>query len=130
MTTHIENIQNDKNHALMVGSYIQAMQWATYDDNGDYLEDYKLSEEAHQAAVVACSRFLAVHGKDLDVVIEVHDYTYGQAGHDLFLTREGHGAGFWDRDLGHYGDVFTKYCKGIGECSPYVGDDNLIYMGE
>lgn len=128
--THAENLQLDKNHAAMVGSYIQAMQWATYDENGDYLEDYELSEEARQAAVVACAKFLAVHGKDLDVVINIHDYTYGMAGHDLFLTRERHGVGFWDRDLGHYGDVFTKYCEGIGECYPYVGDDNLIYMGE
>lgn len=128
--THAENIQLDTNHAQMVGSYIQAMQWATYDDNGDYLEDYELSEEARQAACVTCAKFLAAHGNDLAVVIDIHDYTYGQAGHDLFLTRERHGAGFWDRDIGHYGDVFTKYAEGIDVCDPYVGDDNLIYMGE
>lgn len=129
--THAENIQLDKNHAAMVGAYIEAMQWATTDGNDNYLDQYELSEEARQAAVIACSRFLAAHGKDLEVVRGMFlDYGYEQAGHDLFLTRERHGAGFWDRNLGHYGDVFTKYCEGIRECEPYVGDDQLIYMGE
>lgn len=31
-----------------------------------------------------------------------------RAGHDLWLTRNGHGAGFWDRDLGELGDRLTK----------------------
>lgn len=128
--THAENLQLDKNHAIMVASYLQTMQWATTDGDDNYLEDYEVSEEARQAAVVACARFLAKHGKDMEVVLLGQDYTYELAGHDLFLTREGHGAGFWDRELGHYGDVFTKYSKGIGACEPYVGDDQLIYMGE
>jgi len=124
--------QLDKNHATMVQSYIEAMKWATTDgDDDNYLEEYELSEEAQQAAVIACARLLQVHGKDLELVIDLHPhYTYSDVGHDLFLTREGHGAGFWDRDLGHYGDVLTKYCEGIKSCNPCVGDDNLIYMGE
>ena len=28
-------------------------------------------------------------------------------GHDLWLTRCGHGAGFWDGDYGDYGDLIT-----------------------
>lgn len=39
-----------------------------------------------------------------------------QAGHDFWLTREGHGAGFWDRGLGRAGDVLTKAAKAFGEC--------------
>ena len=132
-TTNLaRNITNDKNHAAMVVAYIEAMQFSTvHNENGDYLEDYELSEQAHQAAVIACSRFIEKHGNDLEVVRGMFiDYGYEQAGHDLFLTREGHGTGFWDRGLGHYGDVFTKYCEEINVCDPYVGDDNLIYMGE
>ncbi len=40
-----------------------------------------------------------------------------QNGHDFWLTRNGHGAGFWDRgypkDLG---DALTKAAKSFGEC--------------
>ena len=37
------------------------------------------------------------------------------AGHDFALTRNGHGAGFWDRGLGEMGDMLTKECEPYGE---------------
>ena len=54
-------------------------------------------------------------------------------GHDFWLTRNGHGAGFWDRDLGEVngkdlGDAVTEVCKTFGEKWPYVGDDKKIYI--
>ena len=33
--------------------------------------------------------------------------TNAQIGHDFWLTRNGHGAGFWDRGLGPVGDRLT-----------------------
>lgn len=124
-------MNNDIIHAQILNGYITAMHWASVDFEGESLENYELSQEGHEAAVIACARLLKAHANDLEIVIDLHpEYTYDHVGHDLFLTREGHGVGFWDRGLGHYGDVLTKYCKGIKECDPYVGDDNLIYMGE
>lgn len=35
-------------------------------------------------------------------------------GHDFYLTREGHGAGFWDRGLGDLGDYLTGIAKSYG----------------
>lgn len=35
-------------------------------------------------------------------------------GHDLCLTRNGHGAGFWDEGLGELGDYLTHVAKGMG----------------
>lgn len=35
-------------------------------------------------------------------------------GHDFYLTREGHGAGFWDRGLGELGDYLTGIAKAYG----------------
>jgi hypothetical protein len=35
-------------------------------------------------------------------------------GHDFYLTREGHGAGFWDRGLGDLGEYLTKIAKAYG----------------
>jgi len=37
-----------------------------------------------------------------------------QAGHDFWLTRNGHGAGFWARDLPHK-DELSKAAKACGE---------------
>ena len=53
-------------------------------------------------------------------------YNWAQAGHDYWLTRNGHGAGFWDRGLGEIGDVLTKACE-YTEVHAYLGDDGLIY---
>lgn len=36
------------------------------------------------------------------------------AGHDFWLTRNGHGAGFWDRGLGELGDRLSKASKFYG----------------
>jgi hypothetical protein len=53
--------------------------------------------------------------------------TPSNMGHDFFLTRNGHGAGFWDRGMGELGDRLTEISQEIGETYPYVGDDGKIY---
>jgi hypothetical protein len=47
-------------------------------------------------------------------------------GHDFWLTRNGHGAGFWDRGLGELGDFLTKMSKPFGEATLYVSDDGEV----
>ena len=54
-----------------------------------------------------------------------------QAGHDFWLTRNGHGAGFWDRSEDVYSPAaakrLTNASKAYGEFDLYVGDDNQIH---
>lgn len=35
----------------------------------------------------------------------------GQIGHNFILTCQGHGTGFWDRELGDAGDVLSDACE-------------------
>lgn len=42
------------------------------------------------------------------------------AGHDFWLTRNGHGAGFWDRGLGEVGNKLTQAAKVYGSEDWYV----------
>jgi len=51
----------------------------------------------------------------------------GNAGHDFWLTRNGHGCGFWDGSWLKHGERLTEACKAFGECELYVGDDGKIY---
>lgn len=55
---------------------------------------------------------------------------YDYAGHDFWLTRNGHGAGFWSRDIG-VGKSLASAC-GWGteypEVDLYLGDDLKIYI--
>ena len=53
-----------------------------------------------------------------------------QAGHDFWLTRNGHGSGFWDRPDGFYfgyQDFFTKQSELQGAVAVYLGDDGKAY---
>ena len=50
------------------------------------------------------------------------------AGHDLWLTRCGHGCGYWDGDWPKgIAEGLDKLAKEFGEFSLYIGDDGLIY---
>lgn len=48
--------------------------------------------------------------------------------HDLWLTRNGHGAGFWDRGHGEVGDLLTEWVKAWGTIDLYQGADGYIYQ--
>lgn len=54
------------------------------------------------------------------------------AAHDLALTRNRHGAGFWDRYSEGEGEVrgriLTKWAHVEGSADPYVGDDGKVYI--
>lgn len=49
-------------------------------------------------------------------------------GHDLWLTSQGHGTGFWDRGLGALGDKLTVAAKTFSGGDAYRGDDGLVYL--
>ena len=46
----------------------------------------------------------------------------GQAGHDFALTRNGHGAGFWDHGAGGAGDALTESAESFGEFNIEITD--------
>lgn len=50
----------------------------------------------------------------------------GQLGHDFALTRNRHGAGFWDRGRGDIGDILTDRAHPYGEWN-LIGDPSGIY---
>jgi len=52
-----------------------------------------------------------------------------QVGHDIWLTRNGHGTGFWDRGLGELGDQLTVIAEDMSEVGIYVGDSGEVHFG-
>lgn len=52
-----------------------------------------------------------------------------QAGHDFWLTRNGHGAGFWDGDWPEpYASKLDAAAKAAGSLDAYLGDDGKVYV--
>jgi hypothetical protein len=71
-----------------------------------------------------CANFQDANREDLNAY---HDATGYIGGVDLWLTRNRHGAGFWDRGLGDLGKRLTNAAR-LGEYDAYQGDDGLIYL--
>lgn len=50
-----------------------------------------------------------------------------RAGHDFWLTRNGHGAGFWDGDWPEeIGEQLTRLSEGFGSFDLYVTDEGQV----
>ena len=58
----------------------------------------------------------------------VGEYGLGKVVYDFWLTRNRHGAGFWDGDYEEgVGKVLTDIAHAFGEVSTSEGDDHLLY---
>jgi hypothetical protein len=55
-------------------------------------------------------------------------YNEAMAGHDFWLSRNRHGAGFWDRYLGAAGAMLHAAALHAGEVSLELGDDGFLYF--
>lgn len=91
--------------ALIKAAYLEAAGWAD-----DVLIDDAFLDDAEE--VVSC--FYVAFREE----ITWRDLAE-QAGHDLWLTRQGHGVGFWDRPAFYGADLaqrLTAYAEALGEC--------------
>ena len=92
------------------------------------------SKEALKKIDKDCEQFCECQEMDLlDYMLErgcnlVDGTPIEHAGHDFWLTRCGHGAGFWDRGLGDLGQRLTKACEPYGNVDLYLGDDGKMYL--
>lgn len=111
--------------------YLECALWSSTDEDGDSLDGvYGVEDFAPvtlQEAVRECKDFQEAQAELLQKAYAERGYTADKAGHDFWLTRNGHGAGFWDRGLGEIGDQLTDASKPYGDVDLYVGDDGLIY---
>lgn len=121
-----------------VMGYIECLKWSTSGDYKDVefesLEGVNLSSSMFNQTLENCFDFWLANLSDIDMAAQrYHDISgkngYAAAGHDFWLTRAGHGAGFWDGDLPtDLGERLTEASKEAGNVEPYVGDDKLVYL--
>lgn len=136
-------MRHRETHTLspFVKAYWEAALWSTNDEStpagGEPMDkNYSLSD-VHPAAIAKsvreCAEFQGQNKEDLTLMDELHgrsEWTSEeQAGHDFWLTRNGHGCGFWDRGLGDVGDRLTQACKKFGEVSLQVHRGQVIDDG-
>ena len=110
-------------------AYIEAALWASTDNSneqgGEPLDaHYGLDDIAPETLTSIrddCEAFQRDHAEDIGGDLE-------RAGHDFWLTRNHHGAGFWDGDWDEdIGQRLTDASHVYGDFDLYIGDDGLIY---
>jgi len=108
-------------------SYIECALWSSVDAEGDPLDEFHdidgIAESCLLSMIADCAKFQA----DNRLTLAASGLDAGQQGHDFWLTRNHHGAGFWDRKLGQIGDILTAAAHSFGECGLYIGDDWKIH---
>lgn len=109
------------------GSYIECLLWSSTGDDGEPLDATitdidDIPSETMSALAIDCSEFLKLAGG------LIPDSRMGDAGHDFWLTRNEHGAGFWDGDWPEHGERLTDISKSFGEQTPYLGDNGKLYI--
>ena len=110
-------------------AYIECALWSSndnVDDSGGEPLDANydasdLADDCLEAFKRDCADFQEANAEDLI------DYDLEQAGHDFWLTRNGHGAGFWDRGMGELGQRLSKASKVYGSVDLYVGNDRKVH---
>lgn len=108
--------------------YLETALWSsTWQDDPDSEESFPLDEEFGTDDFTEDA--LAEMRADCEAFYEHaelwSDNDDGQAGHDFWLTRNRHGAGFWDGDYEN-GDELTELAHPYGTVYLYVTSDRKV----
>lgn len=119
---------------ILTQHYLIAAHWTDIEEDNP---DAEFSPEALDKARSDCAEFMTIAGPLLDMLPNTYGAhpdcgrvhpQYGAAGHDFWFTRNHHGVGFWDRELGAIGDRLTETAHVMGESYAYLGDNGLVYL--
>ena len=120
-----------------VRGYITCALWSSNDESDEsggvpldsHFDQDDLTPACTKRMQDDCEDFMLANMADLVLYTQQYAPTgeyevWECAGHDFWLTRNHHGAGFWDRGLRELGDRLTKAAHVYGEANLYVGWDH------
>lgn len=123
------NNLKDRDLDAIVHAYLVCALWASTAEDGTPVDDLAdtddVNAEARQSARDDCEDFLKLCDRE---GVSLKDWDDAQIGHDFWLTRNHHGAGFWDRGRGEVGERATKLAHTFSERDVFVGDDGAVYI--
>ncbi len=110
-----------------IDDYLACALWASVDKDDDPLDKnygvYNFTEEAFDKLNKTWLRFIK------EAKPYLRNVSVDQVQHDLWLTQNGHGTGFWDRPE-VYGKLnaskLTEIADKVGMIDLYVTDDKLV----
>lgn len=132
---------SDEQKDRIVNSYLEAALWTAGEDEiGEPMTDsytiHDFAPEVKEQAYRDIEKFISKNVLQASDALSNKSYQYGgdsmtQFGHDFLLTRNGEGAGFWDREalkpIG-VGEALTEGSKEFRSLTVVVGDDGKLYL--
>lgn len=125
----------------MVNQYLDTADWTDEDALAEDAAQHGIEiigwhSDAFTVAERACRDFLGTpasddEGDERTLYDVLTDANIGpeSVGQDLWLTRNGHGAGFWDRGYpAELDTLLTTAAKSMGSSDTYVDDDGYQYL--
>jgi len=110
--------------------FLETALWSSNDESDEsgglpMDENYSIEDfdpKSVKGLEVDCKRFQEENATALA------DFDDADNGHNFWLNRNGHGAGFWDGDYPEpQATILDEASKKFGEVNLYVGDDGMIY---
>jgi len=113
--------------------YMETALWSTNDESdpsgGVPLDENYSIDDINRETIDKmredCSKFQLENEELLSQAYEVTGNDEARAGHDFWLTRNGHGAGFWDGDWGDFGDALSAAADKFGTVDLFIDDDEI-----
>ena len=110
--------------------YVECALWCSDDDNGEPLDHNYGVDDIDPATLarmeVDCRDFQQSQEKLLDeaqTILALYDNAH--AGHDFWLSRNGHGAGYFDRGFGEVGDKLQAAARIYGSVNLSVANGKV-----
>jgi hypothetical protein len=114
--------------------YLEAALWLATDEKENQLDErYTIADftdATKKAAREICQTFIEDNEGTIDLYADAvetpdGDSAWSYAGHDLWITCNGHGAGFWSRGLGDVGERLTDAARKLGESNVWETSNEL-----
>jgi|11BtaG_2_1085332.scaffolds.fasta_scaffold00312_30 hypothetical protein len=105
-------IETNKKESQFIAAYLEAVDFTELGEEGQPPIGAEIDEEFLRESIIDCLAFYS------RIVCYLSPDNIEQAGHDFWLTRNGHGAGFWDKPEVYgetYAEKFTKIAESFGE---------------
>lgn len=131
-----------------VQGYIEAAFWLAPDGSCEGDDDFRdkgfadMPDETVRKILEECEAFRNANAEAIDALIAdggpkdedgvpKDHYDERKAGRDFWLTRNGHGVGYWDRgfdgEAGEIAERLSEAAEAAGATDLYLGDDGLVY---
>lgn len=102
--------------------YIEAALCTSNDDDHESFEGKYPAKLEYVKILSDCNKFQ----KESEDLLRASGLTEILQGHNFWLNRNGHGTGFWDRDLGVIGDKLSESCKKFKPVDLYLDDEGDV----